>query len=63
MTHGKALEQWETKVGECEVTAQALCPVAKSLIKRDGLKAPIAVQGPLGITYHRMRKLMQLQIF
>jgi hypothetical protein len=49
MTHRKALEWWETKVGNCEVTPQGLWPIAKSLIKRDGPKAPTAVHGPLGI--------------
>jgi hypothetical protein len=37
-------------VGNCEVTPQALCPIAKSLMKRDGPKAPTALHGPLGIT-------------
>jgi hypothetical protein len=39
MTGRKALEWWETKVGNCEVTPQALWPTAKSLMKRDGTKA------------------------
>jgi hypothetical protein len=52
----KALEQWETKVGNCEVTPQALWPVAKLLTKRDGPKAPVTVLGPVGITYHLNEK-------
>jgi hypothetical protein len=52
MTHRKALEQQETKVRNCEVTPQALWPIAKLFMKRDGPKAPTAVHGPLGITYH-----------
>jgi hypothetical protein len=56
MTHRKALERWETKVGNCEVTPQALQPTAKSLIKKDGPKAPTAVHGQLGITYHTNEK-------
>jgi hypothetical protein len=52
MTCRKALEPLETKVRNCEVTPQALWPVAKSLMKRDGPKAPAAVHGPLGIIYH-----------
>jgi hypothetical protein len=56
MTHRKALERWETKVGNCEVIPQALWPIAKSLIKRDGPKAPTALHGPLGITNHPNEK-------
>jgi hypothetical protein len=52
MTHTKALERWETKPGNCEVTPQALWCITKSLMKRVGPKAPTAVHGPLGITYH-----------
>jgi hypothetical protein len=50
MTHRKALERRETKLGNCEVTPQALWPIAKSLRKRDGPKSPTAIHGPLGIT-------------
>jgi hypothetical protein len=52
MTGRKALERWETKVGNCEVTPQALLLIPKSLMKRDGPKAPTALHGPLGIIYH-----------
>jgi hypothetical protein len=51
MTRRKALERWETKVHNCEVTPQALWPIAKSPMKRDGSNASIAIHGPLGITY------------
>jgi hypothetical protein len=37
------------KVGNRDVTPQALWPTAKSLMKRD---ATMAIHGPLGITYH-----------
>jgi nitrate/nitrite-specific signal transduction histidine kinase len=56
MTHRKALKRWEIEVGNCEVTAQVLWSIAKSLIKMDGPKAPIPVQGSLGITYHPNEK-------
>jgi hypothetical protein len=56
MTHRKALEWWETKVGNCEVTPQAVWPIAKSLMKRDGPKAPTTVLGPLETTYHPKKK-------
>jgi hypothetical protein len=52
MTCGEAIEQWETKVENCEVTPQAPWPTAKSLMKTDVQKAPTAVHDPLGITYH-----------
>jgi hypothetical protein len=56
MTCRKALERWETKVGNCEVTSHAVWPVAKSTMKRDGPKAPTTVHGPFGITYHLNEK-------
>jgi hypothetical protein len=56
MTRRKALERKETKVGNCEVTSQALWPIATSLMKRNEPKVPTAVHGPLGITYHPNKK-------
>jgi hypothetical protein len=52
MTRRKALERWETKVGNCEDTPQTLLLIANSIVKADGLKAPTAVHGPLGIRDH-----------
>jgi hypothetical protein len=46
MTHRNGLEQWEKKVGNCEVTPQALWPIAKSLRKRDRLRALADIHGP-----------------
>jgi hypothetical protein len=43
--HRKSLECWETKIANSEVTFQAIWPTAKSLMKRDGPKAPIAIPG------------------
>jgi hypothetical protein len=60
MTRRKVLERWETKLGNCEVTPQAMWPIAKSLMKRGGPKALTAVHGPLGIT--RTRKPTRLRI-
>jgi hypothetical protein len=56
MTCQKSLEPWETKVGKCEVTSQALWPIAISLMERDGIKAPTAVHGLVGITHHPNEK-------
>jgi hypothetical protein len=33
-----------------------MCPVAKSLMNRDRQKAPIAIHGSLGTTYHQNEK-------
>jgi hypothetical protein len=62
MTRKKALQLWETKAGNCEVTPQALWPIAKSFMKRDGPKAPIAVHDPLRITQHPKEKPRRLRI-
>jgi hypothetical protein len=43
-----ALERWETKIENCEVTPQAILPIAKSHTKRGGPKATTALRGPLG---------------
>jgi hypothetical protein len=43
MTRKKALERWETKISNTEVTLQAIWPIAKSLLKTDGSKAPNAI--------------------
>jgi hypothetical protein len=47
MTRRKAMERWETKVRNCDVTPQALRLIAKSLMKMDGPKAPTAIHGHL----------------
>jgi hypothetical protein len=52
----KALERWETKIGNCEVTPQAIWPNAKSHMKRDGPKAPTAIHGLLSLKYHQLEK-------
>jgi hypothetical protein len=46
MARKRALERWETKIENCEVTPQAIWPLAKSLTKRGGPKAPTAIHGP-----------------
>jgi hypothetical protein len=40
------------KVANCEVTPQAIWPIAKSLTKRGGPKAPSAIHGPLGPIFY-----------
>jgi hypothetical protein len=60
MTRKKALERWETKIGNTEVTPQAIWPIAKSLLKRDGTRAPIAIHGSSGLKFHPSEKAKQL---
>jgi hypothetical protein len=54
------LEWWETKVRNCEVTPQAILPIVKSLIKRDGPKAPTAILVPLGLKYQLLDKAIMI---
>jgi hypothetical protein len=56
ITHKKALERWETKISNTEVTPQAICPIAKYLLKRDGPRAPIAIHSPSGLKFHPSEK-------
>jgi hypothetical protein len=56
----KALERWERKIGNTEVTSQAICPIAKCPLKRYGPKASIAIHGPSGLNFIRPRKKNQL---
>jgi hypothetical protein len=48
MVRKRALERWEIKMANCKVTPQAIWPIAKSLSKKGGSKAPSAIHGPLG---------------
>jgi hypothetical protein len=50
MTRKKALEWWETMIGNTEVTHQALWPIAKSLLTRDGPRVPT------GLKFHPSEK-------
>jgi hypothetical protein len=56
MTRKKALERWEAKISSAEVTPQAIWPIAKSLLKRDGPRAPTAIHGATGLKYHPFKK-------
>jgi hypothetical protein len=56
MTRKKTLERWETKLCNAEVTPQAIWPIAKFLLKRDGPRAPTAIQGSSGIKLHPFGK-------
>jgi hypothetical protein len=56
MTRKIVLERWETKIGNTEVTPQAIWPIAKSLLKRDGPRAPAAIHSPSGLKFHPSEK-------
>jgi hypothetical protein len=56
MTCKKALERWGTKIDNTEVTPQAIWPIVKSLLKRDGPRASTAVHGPSGLKFHLSEK-------
>jgi hypothetical protein len=56
MTCKKALERWETKISNIEVTPQAIWPITKSLLKRNGPRASTAIQGPSGLNFHPSEK-------
>jgi len=51
MTQKKKLERWEAKLGNREVTPQAVWPTAKSLLRKDGPKAPTALHEPTGLKF------------
>jgi hypothetical protein len=57
MTCKKALERWETKISNTEVTLQAILPIAKSPLKRDGPREPTALQA---LNFIHPRKPAQL---
>jgi hypothetical protein len=52
----KALERWEAKLANTEATPHAIWPIAKSLIDRDGPRAPTGIHGPLGVKLHPLKK-------
>jgi hypothetical protein len=56
MTRRRALERWETKIANTNVTPQAIWPIARSLIKMDGAKKPTAIHGPFSLTFHPLEK-------
>jgi hypothetical protein len=56
LAHKKALEQWETKIGNTEVTPQVIWPIAKSLLKREGPRTPTTIHSPSGFKFHTYEK-------
>jgi hypothetical protein len=48
MVWKKALERWETLLANCEVTPEAIFPIAKSLSKKGRPRASSAIHGLSG---------------
>jgi hypothetical protein len=56
MTRKKALERWETKIENTDVTPQAIWHILKSPLKRDGPRALTAIHGSSGLKFHLSEK-------
>jgi hypothetical protein len=56
MFQKRALEIWETKLANCEVTPQAIWPIEISLAKSSWPKAPSEIHGPLGPIFYPIDK-------
>jgi hypothetical protein len=56
IARNRALGRWETKIENCEVTPQAIWPIAKSHRKRGEAKATTAIHGPLGPVFYPNEK-------
>jgi hypothetical protein len=52
----RVLERWVIKTENCEVTPQAIWPIAKSVTKRGGPKTPTVIHGLLGPVYYPNEK-------
>jgi hypothetical protein len=62
MTHRKSHGWWEIEIGNSEVTSQAIWPIAKSLMKTDGPKAPTVIHG-LGLKFHTLEEAIAIAQF
>jgi hypothetical protein len=56
MTRKKALERWETKLANTELTPPAIWLITKSLTNRVRPRAPTAIHGLLGLNYNPVDK-------
>jgi hypothetical protein len=55
MVRIRAPERWGKNLVNCEITPQAIWPIAKSLRKRGGPKAPSAIHGPLSPLFYPIK--------
>jgi hypothetical protein len=60
MARKKALERWETKIGNTELTPRSIWPIAKPLLKRDGPRAPTAIYGTSGLRFDPFDKAIAI---
>jgi hypothetical protein len=51
MPRKKARERWDTRVENCEVTPQAIWPIARALLNRDAPNAPTSIHGYSGLKF------------
>jgi hypothetical protein len=56
MVRKGALERWETKLANCEVTPQTIWHIAKSLSERGVPKAPPGIHGTVGPIFYAISK-------
>jgi hypothetical protein len=56
MTRKKAMERWDRRVGNCEVTPRDIWPIARALLNRDAPKAPTAIHGYSGLKFRPYEK-------
>jgi hypothetical protein len=52
MSRREELERRTPKIGIYDDTPQAMWPIVKSLMKRDGPRTSTTIHGPLGLEYH-----------
>jgi hypothetical protein len=55
-TRRRALQRWETKITNTDVTPQAIWPYANYLMMRNAPKEPTAIHGPFGLTFHLLEE-------
>jgi hypothetical protein len=60
LTRKKALERWENKLANTELTPPAIWPIAKPLTNRDEPRAPTPIHGLLGLKYHPVDKAIAI---
>jgi len=51
MVRQNAIERWETKLSNAEITPHAIWPLVKSLKRGDKPKAPSAIRSPTGLKF------------
>jgi hypothetical protein len=52
-----------SKISNPEVTPYAIWPISKSLTKKDGLKAPTDIRGPLGLKFFQLEKAEAIAVW